>query len=476
MTDDKAPAPPTIPNALLSILGLITAIGLVIAWDALGRHAHAIAATIAAATILSAAALCVLIVVRVSYGIRERRSDHRLNQAEAGVREIAIADEADLNQTRIASERRQLTAAADKAEREAKLFVITAKRDDQVFISDDDPQRKFIAANLQMSGEVNGRQIAATPAQTAAYLAFHGPRTNAATAALLQKPVTPPAELPPIIPALVHRQRILIVGASDAGKTTLLRWLIEARGKCLVIDPQGSPGKWGGATMLGEGLKYARISIALDRLSKEMTRRYEEIGDGTVLEGQHEHLTIIIDDMRGIAMNCKGAGKKLAHMLTDGRSSGLDLIIGVHSKFVKSLDLEGEGELRKGFAIVDLLGGNGQDQRTATLELNLDGNKIPHRLPGPHPVLEEMKAKAAAAPKIETDLESILEDVPTPEPEPSTNDYDPARAALIREMYNNGNGKSRTEIAKSFGYKHNGGSISYEIKEALKGNNLCQTQ
>lgn len=452
--------PPNIPNTLLSILGLIAAIGLLAAWDAMQRYAWLIAAIYAAAAILSTAAITTLIVIRVAYGIRERHSAHRLNQAEAEARHITIATETALIQTQAMAEARQLSAAARKAEREAELTTIIAKRDEQVFISDGDPERKFTAGHLQASGEINGQVTAATPAQSAAWATFHGPRSQAA-APLLQEPITPPAELPAIIPALVNRQRILIVGASDAGKTTLLRWLIDARGKCLVIDPQGSPGKWGGATMLGEGLNYARIAIVLDKLAAEMKRRHEQIGTGKVLEGQHEHLTIIIDDLRGIIMNCKGVGQVLAHLLTDGRSTGLNLVIGTHSRYVKPLGLEGEGDLRKGFVIINLQGGNGE-QWNATLEFNADGNAIPHTLPGPHPDIEAAKLKAQAAAKIETDIEAILTQEPTAAPAKETK---AERAAAIQAM--DAEGMTPGEIATTFG-KTNAGSMFYEIKKALE--------
>lgn len=453
-----------INTPILIILALIALIGLLAAWDALTRYGAIIAAVYAAAAILSATAWLTLVMVRVVYGIRERHSQHGINQAKAKAGHIVIAAETSLTQARAMAEARILSADARKAEREADLLIVTAKRDEQVLISDGDSTRKFTAAHLATSGEINGKQIAATPEQVATWSAFHS-RSQAATAAVIQEPIAPPAELPAIIPALVHRQRILIVGASDAGKTTLLRWLIDSRGKCLVIDPQGSPGKWRGATMLGEGLNYRRISVALNQLSAEMKRRHAQIGTGEVLAGQYDKLTIIIDDLRGIIMNCKDAGKTLAHLLTDGRSTGLNLIIGTHSRYVKPLGLEGEGDLRKGFVIVELYGGNGE-QRGATLEFNADKNKIPHSLPGPHPDIEAAKLKAQAAEKIETDLESILADAPIPDESTKPTD-DPERAEAIRSMYNEG--MNRTKIAQSFGYKQNGGSISYEIKTALEG-------
>ena len=460
---DTKPKPST---ALLAILGLLVILGLLTAWEAMNHYAKAIAAVYATAAIVAAAALLVLFVVKVRYALSRSHRKHRLDETETKARHMTIATETSLAQAEAMAKARILSADARKAEREAELFIITAKRDEQVLISDGDPTKKFMAAHLQMSGQVNNKHVAATSEQVEAYTKWHAPRGGGSAAAVFQEQPTPPAELPPIIPALIDRQRILIVGASDAGKTTLLRWLIDARGKCLVIDPQGSPGKWGAATMLGEGLNYSRIATALNSLAAEMKRRHGEIGTGEVLEGQHEKLTIIIDDLRGIIMHCKGVGQVLAHLLTDGRSTGLNLIIGTHSRYVKPLGLEGEGDLRKGFVIVELHGGNGE-QRNATLEFNADKNKIPHALPGPHPDIEVAKSKAQAAAKIETDLEAILKDIPEPEPEPTSNGFDPDQAAAIREMA--AKGISKPDIARKLGYDNYGGSIFYQIKQALQG-------
>ena len=461
---DTKPKPST---ALLAILGLLVILGLLIAWEAMNHYAKAIAAVYATAAIVAAAALLVLFVVKVRYALSRSRRKHRLDETETKARHMTIATETSLAQAEAMAKARILSADARKAERQAELTTIIAKRDEQILISDDNPKRKFTAAHLELSGQVNGVQITATQEQIAAWSAFHNPKSQAAAAVIQEQPITP-AELPPIIPALVNRQRILIVGASDAGKTTLLRWLIEARGKCLVIDPQGSPGKWGPATMLGEGLNYSLITSTLRKLAVEMKRRHEEIGTGEVLEGQHEKLTIIIDDLRGIVINCKSLVKDkiLAHLITDGRSTGLNLIIGTHSRYVKPLGLEGEGDLRKGLVIASLEGGDGEP-RTATLEFSASGIKTPHALPGPHPVIEEMKAKAAAAETIETDLEAILKDMPEPEPKPTSNSFDPDQAATIREMA--AKGISKPDIARELGYDNYGGSIFYQIKQALQG-------
>ena len=450
-------------NTILAILAIFAALGLMAAWDALIRWTAIIAAVYAAATMIAVVAWLTLAIVRIYYSLIERHNKYTISKSQNKARDITIANEIKLTETRMLTEGRQLLAAARKAEREAQLFVITAKRDEQVFISDDDITKKFTAAQLQLSGQVNGALKEATPQQMAAWSTFHAPQSQNTPTMLTQEAITPAVPPQPIIPSLVNRQRILIIGASDAGKTTLLRWLIEAReGKCLIIDPHGAPAKWGKTKQIGRGLDYSAIKAALPQLLTEMKKRHAEIGRGEVLESQHSQLTIIIDEFRGIVKHCKDAGQQISDLLTDGRKTQMNLIVTSHSRYVKALGIEGEGDLRKGFTICSLRGGNGEPHY-ATLEFNADGNEIEHALPGPHPDIEAAKLKAKTAPKILTDLESILTDVPEPKP---ASDYDPKRAEKIREMYNKG--MKKTEIARAFDYKANTGAIFYEIKAALE--------
>lgn len=192
-----------------------------------------------------------------------------------------------------------------------------------------------------------------------------------------------PIILRPIIPELATRQRILVVGASDSGKTTLLRHLIDAKGSCLVIDPHGTPPKWGQVKHIGQGRDYKAISASLNWLIREMNKRYEQLGTGEVGERGHDRVTVIIDEWRAIVKNVKTAGDHISTLLTEARKTNIDLVVATHSKMVKALGIEGEGDLRKGFTVVNLYGGNGEQHR-ATLSTN-GGEEVEFSLPGPYP-------------------------------------------------------------------------------------------
>lgn len=190
----------------------------------------------------------------------------------------------------------------------------------------------------------------------------------------------PPVDL---LTALDPIQRGLIVGASDSGKTTLLKWVIARRlqsSKVVVIDPHAYPGKWQGSYVIGTGRNYADIDRALTALVQIMTKRYGEIGRGEVGEGQHPRLTVIIDEWRAIVFNVKGADTAIKTLLTESRKVCFRAFLATHSERVRALGIEGEGDLKDGFAVVRLAMVNGV--RTATIDTG--SGEQPASLPGPY--------------------------------------------------------------------------------------------
>lgn len=171
-----------------------------------------------------------------------------------------------------------------------------------------------------------------------------------------------------LLTALDNVQRCLIVGASDSGKTTLLQHIVQRRQtvKTLVIDPHASPNKWGNAQVVGIGSNHEQIELALDKLVDLMIERYQDIAQGIVREGEHEQLCIVIDEWMSIAYQCDNAQTALMRLLTESRKAAYSIFVGSHSERVKSLGLDGRGDLREGFVIVKLSVLNGQ--RTATID------------------------------------------------------------------------------------------------------------
>ncbi len=185
-----------------------------------------------------------------------------------------------------------------------------------------------------------------------------------------------------LLPALDSVQRCLIVGSSDSGKTTLLKHIVKRRSqssKVVVIDPHASPNKWQGCLVMGTGRNYTEIDKALAALIQIMDKRYDEIGKGQVIEGQHEPYTILIDEWRAITQNVKPAGDAIKALLTESRKAAMSVFVATHSDRAKPLGLQGEYDLKDGFAVVRLSVVNGQRQAT----LDTGNGEYPAILPGP---------------------------------------------------------------------------------------------
>lgn len=181
-------------------------------------------------------------------------------------------------------------------------------------------------------------------------------------AGLLPEPAKP-AELMPI---LDKAQRVLIKAASDGGKTTLLQHIADRRqGAVLILDSQSYPGKWPArCKVVGTGSNHQAISVALDNLVELMVKRYKEIGEGVVKEGEHPKLTIVIDEWMAIVSECPNSSDVIRRLLTESRKAAFSVFIGSHSERVKALGLDGRGDLRDGFLIIRIEMENGERKAT----------------------------------------------------------------------------------------------------------------
>jgi hypothetical protein len=182
----------------------------------------------------------------------------------------------------------------------------------------------------------------------------------------------------PLLDILRPAERVLIIGPSKAGKTTLLHWLIEGRRQTsdvITIDPHGEPPKWGDVASVGAGRDYDRIEQTLNSLLFEMDRRYTRRGVGDL---DFNPLTIIVDGWRAITKNVDTAGDMLGALLTEARKARMFLIVGSHSDRVKALGIDGEGDLRAGFTVVKLNYDQGTGRRPAVID------DTEYQLPGPY--------------------------------------------------------------------------------------------
>jgi hypothetical protein len=236
-----------------------------------------------------------------------------------------------------------LTARAKRqaAQRDASVMVIRADEREQVYVREADTRAIYRPLHLNPTQYQNGKPGEPTPIELAIYQLWHRPTPSQPPAPLLLEAQTTPE----LLPILDSAQRVLVIGASGAGKTNLLQW---------VVDPHAAPGKWPAAKVVGVGSNFPEIEATLDNLIELMVRRYKEIGQGLVREGEHPRLTIIIDQWMSIAYQCRNAQDVLVRLLTESRKAAFSVIIGSHSERVKSLGLDGKGDLKDGFLFIRL--------------------------------------------------------------------------------------------------------------------------
>lgn len=326
---------------------------------------------------------------------------------------------------------------AKRIEAEKQAHVMTLTDNGQVWVRDTDrraiwralhlEQRVFSTTTFEQPSEIEAR----------AWHLFNLPSRAGKPPQLLE----PPAAPVDLLAALDNVARCLIVGASDTGKTTLLQHIITRRAQSstvVVIDPHAWPDKWPGCKVLGTGRNYAEIDRALSALVEIMSKRYDEIGKGLVQEGRHPRLTILIDEWRAIVGNVKSASEAIKALLTESRKAAFSVFVATHSDRAKPLGLEGEYDLKDGFAIVRLSIEN--DQRKATLDTGT-GERLA-QLPGPF----------YGQPVLESDEFINLEVEPTP-----------AEAAILNLHER---GESYNEIARQV-WGSSGGYQVNKIKEVL---------
>lgn len=182
-----------------------------------------------------------------------------------------------------------------------------------------------------------------------------------------QLSINPPIQLD-LLSLLDKAERVLIKGASDAGKTTLLQHVCNRSNGVFVIDPHYAPGIWpvSANRIVGAARNYQSIDIFLVKLIGELNNRYTRRARG---ENNFEQITLIIDEFNSIRQECDHAGKILSTLIRESRKVGFRLFIGSHSELVKPLGLEGQGDIREGLLIVRLEIDQINKQRRATIDM-----------------------------------------------------------------------------------------------------------
>lgn len=148
---------------------------------------------------------------------------------------------------------------------------------------------------------------------------------------------------------------VLIVGVTGDGKTMALREIVEHRsGDVVVLDPHYTPGAWGLVRVIGGGRDFDAIRDYMRWMDDELTRRSQQRAGG---QTHFPPLTVATEEMPAI-MDSGGTAVAAIwrRWMREGRKFGLFMAVVTQSTRVRSLGIEGEGDLLENFRHVLLLG------------------------------------------------------------------------------------------------------------------------
>lgn len=144
----------------------------------------------------------------------------------------------------------------------------------------------------------------------------------------------------------------MLAGETDSGKSTTAYALIAARAttdRIMIIDPHRKFNNWP-VTPVNQKRDWQEIDRLFMAIERELDRRYDEDQD------VGDPLTIVIDEYPAIAAECQHAATTFKRLVREGRKVSMRLILLTQSPLVKTLGIEGEGDVRENLWKV-LLGG-----------------------------------------------------------------------------------------------------------------------
>lgn len=183
---------------------------------------------------------------------------------------------------------------------------------------------------------------------------------------------------PPLLPAIQHSLSLVLLGGQGTGKTTLLCHILDQRAsqgeRCIVIDPHGHNGKYPYGELVGGGRDYKGIDQALHDAITEMNYRYSNY------PGNFIPTTYFIDEFTLLHRECNNAKRFIESALTEFRKVNMRLVICLHSKRAKFMNLKGGMDLLEGVDFCILR--NDQGNRYAELERSGKNETEYFSLPG----------------------------------------------------------------------------------------------
>ena len=160
---------------------------------------------------------------------------------------------------------------------------------------------------------------------------------------------------------------IAVIGAQGLGKTTLIEYLLSLlKGDKIVLDPHYKAGAWPGCLVIGAGMNYAAVGVALANLSADVKERYQQ--RATYAGYRPAPVALVLEEQTNWVDKVDGAGKFLKETLSDIRKVGYQTFSVAHgdtntarggAKGTAKMRRQGELKieiLEKGLARVSLRG------------------------------------------------------------------------------------------------------------------------
>lgn len=175
-----------------------------------------------------------------------------------------------------------------------------------------------------------------------------------------------PAPSIDLLPFLDRAERVLVKGASDAGKTTLLQHIASRSSGVIVVDPHNKPGQWPEhCRIIGDGYNFNEVAGFLAWFVAEIETRYKRRAVG---DENYDALTVIVDEFITIREECDDTKRALSKAIRECRKIKIRLFVGSHSELVEPLGLKGASDLRDGLLIVRLDYDQITHERAATVD------------------------------------------------------------------------------------------------------------
>jgi hypothetical protein len=183
-----------------------------------------------------------------------------------------------------------------------------------------------------------------------------------------------------LFPVMLDALHLLVIGHTQGGKTTLMHALAlrhaNASRRVLVCDPDAAPGLWQGCRVVGHGDNFEAIGAALSLVRADLTKRRRARAGG---QRDFSPLHLVIDEAQDVVSQVDGSLQLIEDIARRGAKLGVHLTLGVQDKQVRTLGLEGKGDLRRNFMTVDVV--KVQDGRRVALVENYEGQKERYTIP-----------------------------------------------------------------------------------------------